>query len=254
MIFKYLFFILFVSIFFFNKNIYSQNDNDIREFLAVKCLSEKKIKFSNLEFVNTTQFSGEIWGHKNGEKEQIGNYLPYDTFYVETKDFDKIQFYYVHIYKSGNEEVIDNFSYRIKENEEFKRFISFVKKPDAIDNTTIPFSHEEFIDLLAGDMGLSGLLYTIKIEDDADPREISVTPLESENYIDISEMDSSTFEVQVRLKSFDELKRNTGIESKGWNRDVPPFPIGVILKDNSGTNHEKEISLMFQKFKKGKGN
>jgi len=220
-------------------------------------ISDSLRKFADVNIRNNMDNGqGMIYAYFLNQDSLIKEFGPLDSFNIKISDYDSVLFVYKNIIRSealGMEDIVE-IPKMVLENEKFKYFPSFVKKPDAIDNTTIPFSHEEFIDLLAGDMGLSGLLYTIKIEDDADPRKISVTPLESENYIDISEMDSSTFEVQVRLKSFDELKRNTGIESKGWNRDVPPFPIGVILKDNSGTNHEKEISLMFQKFKKGKGN
>ncbi|MBK9332766.1 MAG: hypothetical protein IPM96_10295 [Ignavibacteria bacterium] len=136
-------------------------------------------------------------------------------------------------------------------NREFKFDIKFVKEPDKNDNETISFSHKEFIALLAGDESNSGLLYTIKIEDIEDARKISVIPNESDKFIDIIDMDSTTFEIQVRLKSLDELKRNTGINSKGWNREVSLSPLGVILKDNSGTNHiKKTIPFVFKKFKK----
>jgi len=241
---KYLLFILFALEIFCIKNVYTQDTTAIREFLAVESLTNQVIKFSDVKFANTTEFEGEIYGFKNGEKVLIGEYLPFDTFFVSTKDYDRIYFDFVFIDNTGKSELIDNFYYELAENKLFE-FEAF---------PIMPMSGAE---LIVGNSDLKNIagkmLYEIIVGDDIDPKRIKVVPKEDAVlYIDVMKIDSTKYRIKLKDKNEFYSNLSSDIKSKWKKGEELKFPIGVNLSDTVVTQHKASIQYLLVKRKKPK--
>lgn len=181
----------------------------------------KLIKYSNATIVNNLPYDGILYGYIDTDREKIKEYLAFDTFYVELKDFDSIQVYSEYV-RDGQNIVNQKYFLKVEENQRFEFLPIPIKE---LINGEIRINHKIIYDYYGEK------LYSIMISDDVDPDRIIVSATsESLPFIDIIKIDNSDM-YQINLKNEDEFEKNITQEMRStWNGKIV-IPIGVELID-----------------------
>ena len=235
----------------FPVNSYSQedlSDKDIR-FLPAVALNEV-VQYSDAKIMSNYIHQGIVSGVKGDDTIYIKDVYSLDTCIVETKDYDKILFFWDYVEKTTKTHKTQYWYFNVNPKKEFDLIISPIKEIEM--GNLMVFNSQDLKKVFAEQK-----LYEIKITDEVNQDQIIVTPFEdAKPFIDVWKIDSGTTYAayHIKLKNKEEFNRNLSEEDKAkWNKgEEVKFPIGIQIIDKNIPSYFREYNLFLVKKKSTK--
>lgn len=223
-------------------------DKDI-QFLPAVALNEI-IQFSNAVIMSNYIHPGIVSGIKGEDTIFIKDVYSLDTCIVETKDYDKILFYWDYIEKTTKKHKTQYWYFKVSPKKEFELTLIPIKEIES--GNLMIFDIRDFKKILEEQK-----LYEIKITDEVNQDQIIVTPFENAKpFIDVLKIDSGTTyaSYHIKLKNKNEFISNLSDEDrtklkKGGEIKIP---IGIQTIDKNIPSYFKEYNLFLVKQKSEK--
>lgn len=233
---------------------HSQQDNEELDFYFYPAVALNNIvQHSNAIVLNNYLHPGTVSGIKDNDTIFIKDVKPLDTCIIETKNYDKLLFFWDYVGKTTKIHKTQYFYFNVSPKKEFEMTPIPIKQlsGNEITGYYMKFDNKELGKLIGQK------LYEVKIVDEVNQNQIEVLPLEnSKPFIDVWKVDSGTTYAiyHIKLKSNEEFFNNLSEDqNKKWSKgEEINIPIGIKLADKYIPSFDHELNYNLVKIKKQK--